>query len=301
METIINIGKFIIESFLHIWPSLLITIPVAVAVNMTGASKMIDKAFSKNPVLSILLATAVGAFSPFCSCGVIPIISSLLLGGVPLAPVMSFWIASPSMDPEIYFLSTSVLGWNLATWRLVSTFLISLLAGYFTHMAMVKGYLSGAVLKISGTAQTCSCETNSSSSIESFSSRLKTEIIKATLMVVKFMGIAFLIGGIIKFLVPVNFFTSILKGSDSFQVLIATAIGIPMYTSNLMALPLVGGLVDSGLNQGAALSFLIAGSTTTLPAMAAVWGLTRKRVFLLYVSYSISGALAAGLLFNLLN
>jgi len=147
MEQIIKIGEYVIESFLHIWPYLLITIPLAVAVKLTGAAKFINKIFNKNPLFSILLATIVGAFSPFCSCGVIPVITSLLIGGVPLAPVMSFWIASPSMDPEIFFLSTATLGWELSVWRLVATFIISLSSGYITHFMMHKGMLDENVLR----------------------------------------------------------------------------------------------------------------------------------------------------------
>ncbi|MGD2100558.1 MAG: permease, partial [Desulfobacterales bacterium] len=101
---ILDISRFIIDAFLHTWPYLLVTIPLAVAVQMSGASKYIKRAFEARPLTAILLATVVGAFSPFCSCGVIPVIASLLISGVPLAPVMSFWIASPSMDPEIFFL-----------------------------------------------------------------------------------------------------------------------------------------------------------------------------------------------------
>jgi uncharacterized membrane protein YraQ (UPF0718 family) len=55
------------------------------------------------------------------------------------------------------------------------------------------------------------------------------------------------------------------------------------------------------MNKGAALSFLIAGATTTLPAMVAVWGITKKRVFFLYLSFALFGALLTGLLYNLLN
>jgi hypothetical protein len=33
--------------------------------------------------------------------------------------------------------------------------------------------------------------------------------------------------------------------------------GIPVYTSNMTALPLISGLLASGMNQGAALAFLI--------------------------------------------
>jgi len=116
MEQILKIAGFIIDSFINICPYLLITIPLAVAVQITGAAKYINSAFSQNPIASVLFATVVGAFSPFCSCGVIPVISSLLIGGVPLAPVMSFWIASPSMVPEIFFLSTASIGCELSVW-----------------------------------------------------------------------------------------------------------------------------------------------------------------------------------------
>jgi len=105
-DEILKIGSYMGESFLHIWPYLVVTIPLAVAIQMSGASKHIKRAFSAKPFTAIILATVVGAFSPFCSCGVIPVIASLLISGVPLAPVMSFWIASPSMDPEIFFLAS---------------------------------------------------------------------------------------------------------------------------------------------------------------------------------------------------
>ncbi len=44
----------------------------------------------------------------------------------------------------------------------------------------------------------------------------------------------------------------------------------------------------------AALAFLIAGPTTTLPAMAAVWTLVKSRIFILYVSFSLVGAILLG-------
>ena len=83
-----------------VWPYLLLTIPLSVAVHVSGVAKHINLALRRKPLVSIILATVVGAFSTFCSCGVIPIIAAMLIGGVPLAPIMSFWVASPSMDPR---------------------------------------------------------------------------------------------------------------------------------------------------------------------------------------------------------
>ena len=67
-DEIVKIMDFMIDAFVHIWPYLVITIPIAVAVNMSGASKHIKRAFDAGPIAAILLATVVGAFSPFCSC-----------------------------------------------------------------------------------------------------------------------------------------------------------------------------------------------------------------------------------------
>ena len=41
------------------------------------------------------------------------------------------------------------------------------------------------------------------------------------------------------------------------------------------------------------------GGVTSLPAAIAVWALVRPRVFVLYLGLSLTGALAAGLLFQL--
>ena len=371
------IADFIINAFFHIWPYLLITIPISVAVNMTGAARYINKAFKAKPILSIILATLVGAFSPFCSCGVIPVIASLLLGGVPLAPVMSFWIASPSMDPEMFFLSAATIGWNLAVWRLASTLFLSLSAGFITHYLWKKGWLGDTYIKIGASAKTstlpqliktgfnkarlyltelrlslksknnipafesdsglpnlayspasnnCVCggkgetvittgklgccddpkPTNVDSGNEikcgcgekekSFLIRLYKEIIKSTIMVSKFMILAFFLEALIVLYIPQNLIIGIMGKGNFLSVFWAALIGVPVYTSNLSALPMVGGLLQQGMNPGAALAFLISGPITTIPAMAAVKGLTTKKVFYLYVSFAFFGALVFGYL-----
>lgn len=364
MEQIIKIAAFIIDSFLHIWPYLLITIPIAVFVNLSGTSKHISRVLSKKPLVSIFLATAVGALSPFCSCGVIPVIASLLIGGVPLAPVMSFWIASPSMDPEIFFLSTATIGWELSVWRLIATFMISLLSGYITHLFILKGWLGENILKKNLSTEmkhpfgiafrktmteigsyfkrrkagkqaqlrlvpvnnlkestTMNCclsadklqyrpekrqnvrqDTSSNSSCRSnrvtFRKKLLAETMKATFMVARFMTLAFLINALIQFYVPQESISGFLANGEFLSIITASLIGIPFYTSNIAALPLVSGLLEMGMNEGAALAFLISGPITTLPAMSAVWGLVNRRIFFMYISFALIGSVLFGICIN---
>jgi uncharacterized membrane protein YraQ (UPF0718 family) len=215
---------------------------------------------------------------------------------------MSFWIASPSMDPEIFFLSSSMIGLRLAIWRLVSTFVISLAAGYITHFVYASGFIAaGDSLRnkkgiASGVIRTedepCSC------SQSDWKRRILPETMKATAMVAKFMGIAFLVTALIEFYVPDDFIRVITGKNSNVQVLIAAMVGIPAYTSNLTALPFIGSLLQSGLTGGAALSFLIAGATTTLPALIAVWGIASRKVFLLYLLFILAGSVITGLLYN---
>jgi hypothetical protein len=372
-DPILAIAQFILEAFLHVWPYLLITIPLAVAVQMSGAAKYINRAFAAQPIVAIFLATAVGAFSPFCSCGVIPVVATLLIGGVPLAPVMSFWIASPSMDPEVFFLSVATIGWNLAVWRLVTTLLLSLSAGFITHFMVQRGWLGTDILRSRkptsiqsyrvllqqgwqslkrrltvspvlglvagnkalatesaccgssaeitltdswqpagagslpasscgssgcGTPSTPVAESSCSFKPASFRQRLLGETWSATLMVAKFMALAFFLEALIILYIPSAWIAGLLGQQNQWAILMAALIGVPVYTTELTALPLVSGLLAQGMNPGAALAFLIAGPTTTLPAMAAVWGLTTRRVFFLYLSFVLVGAIVFGYLYS---
>jgi len=368
-DQILKIAEFIANAFWQIWPYLLITIPLAVAVQMSGASKYINRAFQARPVAAIFLATAVGAFSPFCSCSVIPVVASLLIGGVPLAPVMAFWIASPSMDPEIFFLSVATIGWELAVWRVVATLLLSLSAGFITHAVVRQGWLGAQILRpqpstsapsswkllqqgwqtlkrsltvspalgfVAGSPAPACASTGCSSTAEinlvdtpqpagspvvvsscstagcssttapgqqaascglnppSFRQRLLKETWIAAAMVAKFMALAFFLEALIILYIPSEWIAGLVGRQNSGAILLAALIGVPVYTSNLAALPLISGLLAQGMNPAAALAFLIAGPTTTLPAMAAVWGLTTRRVFALYLSFSLVGAVVLG-------
>lgn len=362
IEQLLAILQFMAGAFLKLWPYLLVTIPIAVAVNLSGASRHINRVFQARPVVAILLATAVGAFSPFCSCSVIPVVASLLIGGVPLAPVMAFWIASPSMDPETFFLSVAMLGWPLAVWRLAATLVLSLAAGFVTHLLVEQGWLGASILRAdhaagagntevrstvellagawrrlrqrlssSSTRQAagqevvvvsgvislesidvatsggggggggCSGEEGASCSLQppSFRERLLEETWAATIMVVKFMALAFFLEALITLYVPEAWIAGLLGRSNPLAIVTAALLGVPVYTSNLTALPMIGGLLSQGMAPAAALAFLVAGPTTTLPAMAAVWGLVRRRVFALYVVLALLGAVAAGYVFQI--
>ena len=122
--------RFTLEALWEMLPFFAIAIAIAAGAKATGADSLIAAAFSGHPVRATLVAALVGAISPFCSCGVIPLIAALLGAGVPLAPVMAFWIASPIMDPEMFILTAAGIGLDFAMAKTLAAIVMGLLAGF---------------------------------------------------------------------------------------------------------------------------------------------------------------------------
>ena len=143
--------------------------------------------------------------------------------------------------------------------------------------------------------QGCGCD----GTPDTFRQRLLKETLSATVMVVKFMALAFFLEALIILYVPQEWITAALGRNNPMAIATAAVLGVPTYTSSLTALPMISGLLTQGMNPAAALAFLIAGPTTTLPAMAAVWPLVARRVFILYVSFSMVGAVLMGYFYRI--
>src|SRR5262249_12295954 len=91
-------------------PWFLPSVLFAAGAKATGSDALIARAFVGREAWVIPIAAIVGGLTPFCSCGVIPLVAGLFAAGVPLAPVMAFWIASPLMDPTQFFVIAGTLG-----------------------------------------------------------------------------------------------------------------------------------------------------------------------------------------------
>ena len=96
----------------------------------SGAEGLVAAAFKGNQVRMVILAAMVGGLAPFCSCEVIPFIAALLAMGVPLAPVMAFWLASPIMDPPMFIITTGALGVDFAVAKTLAAVAFGLLGGF---------------------------------------------------------------------------------------------------------------------------------------------------------------------------
>jgi len=97
-----------------------------------------------------------------------------------------------------------------------------------------------------------------------------------------------------KRLVPEGALAAWLGEDKPYAIPLAALIAAPLYLDGYAALPLVRGLMDRGMSDGAAMSFLIAGGIISAWTAIPVFALVRTAVFCTYCVLAITGAMLAG-------
>ena len=293
------------SALLETAPYLVLSIAVAAWATATGADNLIAKAFTGAPLLMIGLGALAGGLSPFCSCGVIPLIAALLAMGVPLSAVMAFWLASPIMDPSMFVLTVGVLDMEFAIAKTIAAVGLGLVGGLVVHVLDRSGALANPLREGIGDGGCGGAKLRAPKPVvwrfwqdPARHSTFWREALKITAFLAKWLALAFLLESLMLAWVPAETVTAALGGSGLGPIAMATLVGVPAYLNGYAALPLVGGLMEQGMAPGAGLAFLVAGGVTSIPAALAVWALARLPVFVLYIALSLGGAFLAGLLFQ---
>jgi len=103
------------------------------------------------------------------------------------------------------------------------------------------------------------------------------------------------IGYLINDLIPTAWITSLFGSGHAYSVPLAATLGLPFYLNTEASLPLVRGMLDSGMSTGAALAFLITGAGTSIGAVAGAMAIARWRVIGLVIGTLWVGAILCGL------
>lgn len=295
--------SFTAQSLWGIAPWLLLSVAVAAYAKASKADALIARAFTGSPARMILMGSIFGALSPFCSCGVVPVIAGLLGAGVPLAGVMAFWMSSPLMDPEMFGIIAASLGLEFAIVKTLAAVALGVFGGIITHLFVTRGLITD-VLR-SGPAGCCAPSATAISpgwnvfADPAARSAFVSGAAANGWFLLRWMVIAFLLESLMLAYLPADKVVTLL-GNNAGAIPLAVVLGVPSYLNSYAAIPLVRGLMDLGMNPAVALAFLIGGAVTSIPAATAVWGLVKPRVFALYLGMAFFGALGAGYAYNAL-
>ena len=300
-------ARFVLGALVSIAPFLALAVAIAAYAAATGSDRLVARVFAGSPVRTVALAALFGALSPFCSCGVIPLIAAMLHAGVPLAPVMAFWLASPVMDPEMFVLTAAGIGTGFAVAKTLAAAGVGLLGGFAVLALQRRG---GLERPLAGEASGGSCGSEfTPGETRRVAWRFWNEparraefqhvSLRTGAFFAKWLTIAFLAESLMMSYVPASWVANAVGAGSAFAIPVAAVVGAPTYLNGYAAIPLIAGLIEMGMTGGAALAFATAGAVSCIPAAIAVWALVRRRVFVLYLALGLAGAMLAGLLYEL--
>lgn len=289
---------FTADSALGILPFLLASVLTAAWLQAAGADRLIGHAFATHPRRAIVLAALLGALSPFCSCGVIPVIAALLASGVPLAPVMAFWVSSPVMAPDMYLITAGTLGFGFATAKALAAVGVGLAAGAATHalrrLPAFVDPLRESVCTACGAAALAGGAVRWAFWREaSRTRRFFGEAVRNTGFLGKWLLLAFALESLMLDWLPAGALGAFV-GDGAWAIPLSALIGVPAYLNGYAAVPVVAGLIERGMAPGAALAFMVAGAMTSIPAAIAVFTLVKARVFAWYLLLALLLSMLSG-------
>lgn len=237
-------------------------------------------------VLGLIPASLLGIASPLCMYGTIPITASFSQKGLKDDMLAAFMTSSILLNPQLLIYS-GALGTKALVIRFASCFLCGVGAGicvrYFFHGT---GYFKFTEFKPAAGRDT--------------DPNLFTRLLKNIGRNIKVTGGYFLLGILLSALfqryVPADIFESLFQEEKGFGILMAAAIGVPLYACGGGTIPLLQQWLDSGMSMGAAAAFMITGPATKITNVGALKIVMSLRHFVLYFVYIVLFSFVSGLL-----
>lgn len=327
-QIILDILKYLGQTLATNWFVLLLGITIAVVISVYVDAEKTRNYFLKRPRYLILSSVMFGALTPFCACGTMAVVISLISSSIPWGAIMAFLVSSPLMSPDMFVMLLGFLGLNFTIALLISSIVLGLGAGWITHYIETRTTILHDQLRLTEKKTDC-CKCNSGN--ENFTpnngnescynkqitsccniSNEKPSLFKKIVQRIKlnqflksFYELGFIkimplflvfviVAYVVKEFVPTSWIVMLFSGEHFYSVPLAALIGFPMYVSDSTVLPLLQVLKDAGASHGAILAYMISGPATSLGVIGGLTLIMKRKAVVLYAAIILVGAIALG-------
>lgn len=240
-----------------------------------------------------ILGALLGTITPFCSCSSIPIFIGFTSAGLPLGTTFSFLISSPLVDLASLLILMSFFGVKIAVAYVVVGLILAVIGGTIIDKLGLEGYVQGYVREI-GNVDAELIEMTRQERISYSKQQVKDIVQKVWLYVLIGVGI----GAAIHNWIPQSIIENVVGNNNPFAVLLATAVGIPMYADIFGTLPIAEALFGKGVGIGTVLSFMMAVTALSLPSIIMLSKVVKPKLLAIFVAIVATGIIIIGYLFN---
>jgi len=281
---------------------------------------LVTKHLGRENIFSVIKATLFGIPLPVCSCGVIPLATSIKKSGASKGATLSFLISTPITGVDSIMATYGMFGWVFTLYRVFTSMIIAMIAGIMTNLLDKKAQPGQEEVKqmfsTAGAEQTTlqgmnalsatpieevvsccsagsSCDSGSKSNF-SINKALKYAFVTLLGDIAKPLFLGLIIGALISVAIPQNL-SDILIAYSWISYLIIIAIAVPMYVCATASLPIAAALMISGVSAGAAFVFLSAGPATNTVTIGVVKKMLGSRSLYIYLGSIIIGSMLFGM------
>ncbi len=272
---------------------------------------IVTKHLGKDNISSVVKSTLFGIPLPVCSCGVIPLATSIKKSGASKGATLSFLISTPITGVDSILATYGIFGWIFTIYRVITSMIMAMVAGILTNLCDKEDSspktsftavpnstqnftLNSLVKEESCCTDSSCCETNETKKKFSFLAALKYAFITLLGDIAKPLFWGLLLGALIAVAIPENI-NELLQEYTWISYLIVIAIAVPMYVCATASLPIAAGLMLSGVSAGAAFVFLSAGPATNTVTIGVVKKMLGTRSLAIYLGSIIVGSILFGL------
>ncbi len=282
------INDFTIEVsqlFILMAPYLVMGFLISGLLYIFTSKEMVTKNVGKPGFLSILKASILGVPMPLCSCGVIPVATSMYKRGATKGATLSFLISTPQTGVDSIILTWSQMGPQFAVIRPIIALITGIVGGVIGEKYANKDYQTES--KLSHTHQK-----------KTFMDGLRYTFITLPQDIINPLIKGILISALIAIIVPDDFFGSY-QLTGLIAMLIIALTSIPIYVCATASVPIAMTLISKGLDPGAAFVFLMAGPATNAATISVIMNSLGKKMIYIYIAVIFISSIFFGTLINI--
>lgn len=280
---------------------------------------LVTKHLGRENISSVLKATLFGIPLPVCSCGVIPLATSIKKSGASRGATLSFLISTPITGVDSILATYGMFGWAFTLYRVFTSMLVAMAAGILTNFldksseeervdkaksafsvaqtsprfTPSTSFSAAAAKDESSCCSSSSCSSSEPSKGFSINKALRYAFVTLLGDIAKPLFWGLLIGALITVAIPKEL-NEILIEYSWLSYLIVILIAVPMYVCATASLPIAAALMLSGVSAGAAFVFLSAGPATNTVTIGVVKKMLGTRSLYIYLGTIVVGSMLFG-------
>ena len=243
-----------------------------------------------------VMGALLGTVTPFCSCSSIPVFMGFTRAGLSSGVTFSFLISSPLVDLGAFLLLAGAFGFPVAIAYVAVGLVLAVLGGTIIEKTGVGNKVRDFILQ-GPVAEAEGVELSRKDRLIYAGDQTRFTLKKVWIYILVGVGT----GAAIHNFIPAEWIQSVLGEDKWYSVIVASAVGVPMYADIFGTIPIAEALFAKGVGIGTILSLMMSVTALSLPSLIMLSKAVKPELLCWFTVIVIIGIIAIGYVFNALN